>query len=181
MGTIEIPISKGYVAIVDEIDMDLAQFQWTAIEAPYTVYAARMVATIEGKRKSVGMHRFIYERVLGRELTQRDLVDHIHGNGLDNRRSELRLATKGENTRNQRLRNTNTSGFKGVSWDKKRGKWAAQIWIEGVNIRLGHFDTREEAHEEYRKAALVWHREFANFGDNALSPADVEYIKGMVS
>ncbi|MEG7750695.1 HNH endonuclease, partial [Listeria monocytogenes] len=69
------------------------------------------------KPRAVYLHRQIMGEPSGFE------VDHIDGNGLDNRRANLRVASKTQNVRNQRIRQDNTSSFKGVSWSKRRQKW----------------------------------------------------------
>jgi hypothetical protein len=85
-------------------------------------------------------------------------IDHINGDGADNRFANLREATRGENARN-RARQNNTSGFKGVVGRGTR--WEAKIYYDGREIYLGTFATPEEAHAAYAKAALEHHGEFA--------------------
>ncbi|WP_341520726.1 HNH endonuclease [Pseudomonas sp. G.S.17] len=91
------------------------------------------------------------------------VVDHINGDGLDNRRANLRVCTNAENLRNRKMHLNNRSGFKGVYFDdSRRGKpWRAQITAHGKKHRLGRFDTAEEASAAYRKAAPHMHGEFA--------------------
>ena len=85
-------------------------------------------------------------------------VDHENGIGTDNRWVNLRLSIGGGNNQNRRITDRNQSGFLGVSWDKTRQKWRAAI----RGHTLGRFDTPEEAHEAYRKAALQRYGEFAH-------------------
>lgn len=80
-------------------------------------------------------------------------IDHINGDGLDNRWSNLRLADKSQNAANSKLNKRNTSGFKGVTLIKSTGKWKAQIRARGEHRNLGHFDTPEAAHAAYVAAA----------------------------
>lgn len=82
-------------------------------------------------------------------------------NCRDNRFANLREATRSENARNMGLYSTNTSGFKGVTWDKSRGKWLAHIKIHGHTIHLGRHKTPKEAHDAYCKGAEKYHGEFA--------------------
>jgi hypothetical protein len=88
-------------------------------------------------------------------------VDHIHRNKLDNRKSHLRVCTTSENCRNQRMASHNTSGLKGACWSARDKKWRATIGIHGKQKGLGYFDTAEEAHAAYCKAAKLYHGEFA--------------------
>lgn len=88
-------------------------------------------------------------------------IDHRDGDGLNNKWCNIREATPDQNGWNKTKNKRNKSGYKGVSWDKVRKKWAAQIRYEKTNHRLGFFDTVEEAHETYIAAAKKFHGEFA--------------------
>ena len=90
-------------------------------------------------------------------------IDHIDGNGLNNDIENLRAATRSQNCRNKGAQKNNTSGFKGVSWQKRDKKWQAQIKLDGKAHHLGRFDTLEAAHEAYKAAATKLHKEFARF------------------
>jgi hypothetical protein len=119
-----VPLTKGYVAVIDALDVHLVErWNWGAKQDARTVYAKRGFKC-GGRQHSLLIHRVILEAPAGVE------VDHINGNGLDNRRSNLRLATKSQNMQNMRLSRINTSGFKGVCWDKDRGKWRAHITLD---------------------------------------------------
>jgi hypothetical protein len=104
-------------------------------------------------------HRLAWLYVYG-EWPHRD-IDHINGDATDNRIINLRLATASQNAMNRRLRRDNTSGIKGVSWNKKSGQWLAHIGYGGKILHLGLYDTIEEAKVARLKAAKTLHREFA--------------------
>ena len=92
-------------------------------------------------------------------------IDHINGDRLDNRIENLRAATVGQNQHNRKTNANNTSGYKGVSWNKGCNKWLSQIKLEGKRIHLGYFDNVEEAAEVMRKAREELHGDFAHHGD----------------
>lgn len=104
-------------------------------------------------------HRVIWAIVYG-EWPVND-IDHINMDRSDNRLANLRHATRGENTCNRGAQINNTSGFKGVTWDKRSMKWMAQIGAFGKNHNLGLFATAEEAHAAYRSASQRMHGEFS--------------------
>lgn len=87
-------------------------------------------------------------------------IDHRNEDKDDNRIANLREATNSENHWNTAPHRRNTSGFKGVSFDKSMGKWHAQICRDYQNRRLGYFDTPEEAHAAYLAAARDLHGAF---------------------
>ena len=92
------------------------------------------------------LHRIIYKMVTGEEPT---FVDHRDGNPMNNKWTNLRSATQQQNNSNTTLRSDNTSGLKGVSWNKSSQKWKSTICKDGSTIHLGLYNTKEEAHEAY--------------------------------
>ena len=88
-------------------------------------------------------------------------IDHIDGDTKNCRKYNMRFATRSENNRNQRLRKDNSSGFKGVHWNKYANKWIAQINVDKKHYCLGRFKTVEEAVNVYNEAAVKYHKEFA--------------------
>jgi len=120
-------------------------------------YAVRL-SSLRSEKPSVLMHRQLLNAPDGM------LVDHKNGDTLDNRRSNLRLATRQQNNCNSSMQRRNTSGFKGVSWSTSSKKWKAQIQVNGKNKYLGVFETREKAHEVYASAAHELHGDFASPG-----------------
>lgn len=148
----EIPLSRGLVALVDDADFDeVASFgKWYANPNCRTFYA----------RKNFRRNRIYSSLLMHRLITGWDYVDHINGNGLDNRRANLGLANDALNAMNRRIRSNNTSGFKGVSLCGRR--WKAQITAGGVHVHIGSFATPEEAARAYDAAALIHHGAFAH-------------------
>ena len=150
-----ITLSKGYVALVDDEDYeDASRFKWSACEKGHNVYALRNIR-INGKYHSLYLHRYLMSlSCLGKH------IDHIDGNGLNNRRENLRLCTNTENLRNQHSSH-GSSKYKGVSWHKRK-KWMARIRVDGVDIYLGVYEEEEAAARAYDKAAKKHFGEFAN-------------------
>lgn len=148
-----IVLTKGHYALVDDADFDeLAKHQWCATETePGRWYAKRRES---GRAKYRYMHREIIQAPAG------VLVDHRNGDGLDNRRANLRLCSGAENCRNKRMRKNNKSGFKGVYWHKKANKWAAVIG-HGKRWHLGLFADSAQAALAYDAKAREFFGEFA--------------------
>ncbi len=93
---------------------------------------------------------------------KREQVDHIDNNKTNNNFNNLRWATQKENSRNKGISKNNTSCLKGVMWRKDRSKWCACIKVDGINIHLGYFNTKEEAHEKRISAVNSAFGEFKN-------------------
>jgi hypothetical protein len=144
-----IPLSQGKYAVVDEKDYEfLSQWKWSLSNG----YAVRGEYK-KGKRKTIYMHRLI---------TGFKTTDHINRNSLDNRRANLRECTVAQNAHNRVKQKNNTSGYKGVYFHKLENKWMSAIISNGKRIHLGYFSQKKEANEAYKKAALIYHGEFAN-------------------
>lgn len=157
---VEIPLTKGQVALVDPCDSDLINLRWWACKGRATFYAQHSVR--HGRKTgAISLHRLILARKLGRELQPYELVDHADGDGLNNRRSNLRLATNSQNMGNRRKPSNNTSGYKGVYFNRNRQRWYTQIEINGKYIFIGSFTDKETAHEAYCKVAIEYLGEFA--------------------
>jgi hypothetical protein len=152
-----VTLTQGHEAIIDAADVPLVEgVNWCVYVNKQWLYAMRSIINKQtGKRSSVLMHRVIMDTPNKME------TDHINGDGLDNRRVNLRIATTSQNQANTGAPATNTSGFKGVSWRERDKKWRAQIRSNGVYWWLGLFDTPEAAHAAYVAASEVLHGEFA--------------------
>lgn len=149
----EIRLTQGNVAIVDADVFDrISWFNWRAYQDGLTYYADSHIYRLNGKRVSVMMHRCI----LGKAADGFQ-VDHINGDGLDNRLENLRLVNNQQNGANRR--NRNKHGLKGVFLD--RGRWRATIQFKEKRIALGTFKTKEDAHAAYCVAATNLFGEFA--------------------
>ncbi len=156
----EIPLTKGQVAIVDASDYEwLTRWSWqAAFSATANTYYAVSCQRVEGKNASFRMHRMI----LGLEHGDKRQGDHINLDTLDNRRSNLRIASVAQNCQNRGIRSNKVSQFKGVCYEPRGLKhWVARIRLEGRLIHLGLFLTPELAHAAYCEAAKRLHGEFA--------------------
>jgi hypothetical protein len=100
-------------------------------------------------------HRLAWLYVTGK--WPRDQIDHINGDGADNRFANLRECTNAENHQNIGLRKDNSSGMTGVRWDRLRGKWSAQIRRDGRITPLGRHETAGQAHAAYLAAKAAAH------------------------
>lgn len=155
--TVEIPLTKGYVTMVDAIDADMSQLSWYAKTNKTNAYAFR-----NANGHDLGMHKVILERKIGRLLNSDEVPDHINCDGLDNRRSNLRVATQTQNNINAHKK-IGISGYKGVQWHSSRKTWRACLMANGKRIDFGYFKTPEEAYEAYKEGAKKYHGEFAKF------------------
>jgi hypothetical protein len=153
-----IPLTRGKSAIVDPDDYyRLCNDKWFATKNGATFYAKRHTRKKDNsKHSSICMHRIIMN------APDHLVVDHINYNGLDNRKANLRLATRRQNSIHViRTMKPGSSKFKGVSRHTGKNKWGAQITSHGKTTFLGYFEDEIEAAKVYDEAAKKFHGEFA--------------------
>lgn len=151
-----IPLLSGGTTLLDFNDLAWACLHvWTSHEGKYAV---RHYKTPEGKWRNGWMHRDIIE---AEDCCE---VDHVNGSKLDNRRHNLRSASPTENRRNRPRRADNTSGYKGVNYNKRDQKFQARISVNGKSKSLGYYKTAIEAHTAYVAYGSVEHGKFFNPG-----------------
>lgn len=151
-----VPLTQGYEALVDDADYETVMTvgPWYALVKPdrQTVYAQRNIQCPDGRRSGQYMHKL---------LTGWPQTDHRNGDGLDNRRVNLRPATGTQNNANSRPRKDNTSGLRGVRWHEQKRRWHAYIRVNGKRHHLGSYDNPETAGRAYDTAARELFGEFA--------------------
>ena len=155
----ELKLTKGYSTIVDAEDVHLLDgWTWRTLENGRKRYAI-------GYRKpqiSVRLHRVLFECTKGDGIE----IDHIDGDGLNNRRKNLRIASGQQNSMNKK-KYRGTSKYKGVCWDSGLRLWRTEIVCNGKKFRLRSFESEEDAAKEYNVAARRLFGEFA-----CLSPVE---------
>lgn len=159
-----VPLTQGYEAAIDAADVPLiegknwfAQVSRRRDGSVRAVYALTQVRRENGKQRPERMHRVI----LGIDS---DEADHKDGDGLNNRRGNLRPATHMENCFNGRRRCDNTSGFRGVTLDRGKGMWRARIRVARKLLHLGWFSDQLKAAAAYAEASAKHHGTFGNTG-----------------
>lgn len=147
-----IKLSKGKYAKVDDCDFDmLNKFNWCLVGKGY----AYRVKIEKGKRTNVQMHRVVIGTPKGYD------TDHINGDKLDNRRSNLRICTRSQNIMNQPKYQKGLSKFRGVYFHKSSNKWTSSTSMNGKRIFLGYFATEEEAAKAYNMKTKELYGNFA--------------------
>lgn len=159
-------LSKGQIAIVYESDyLWIAQWKWhvswdAGTRSYYAARSTTLQERLEGKGVTVSMHRAI----MGLDRGDPREVDHVEsGDTLDNRRSNLRIASRTQNMRNRRANRRTKANLKGVSWHSRDLIWCAAIRVNKKLVHIGNFHDKQVAHAAYQEAAKKYFKEFARF------------------
>lgn len=148
----ELPLRNGKATLIDPEDLPLVDaYQWRWLEVGRDQKIVYVYA--ETPKGRVYLHRLLCPGSIE--------VDHRNGDGLDNRKSNLRPATHQQNICNQRPQIGRSSKYKGVSWWKLRKTWAAYIKLDGKKRHLGYFNNEQDAARAYNVAASEAWGEFA--------------------
>ena len=160
-GYIIVPLTQGKVTRISRDDEYLMQYRWHFHEG----YAQRTIREND-RRRNVFMHRHIVQVIMGRPLQNNEFVEHKNGDKLDNTRENLIYPlTPSEHGQRSKLQKNNTSGYKGVSYDKKRNKWRAYI-AKNLRVKtIGYYDTAEDAALAYNNAAQEHYGEKARINE----------------
>lgn len=156
-----IPLTQGKFTKVDDEDFELLnEVKWHAHLRCGNFYASRSIYLGGGRRNA----KFRYEHMHNIIMPNKEgmIVDHINRDSLDNRKCNLRYATRSQNNANRNPSKKGSSKYLGVMFEKDRNKWSARIRKDGKGKRLGCFDSEIEAAIAYNNAALILHGDFAN-------------------
>lgn len=152
MKQIKLINSNNFAHVDDECYPALIKYRWREDQG----YAVTNIKTERGEKKIIAMHRMILQTPEGVQ------TDHVDRNGLNNLRENLRCATHSQNKANSKIPSNNTSGYKGVSWDRQKNRWLAYIKVNGKQINLLRYKDPVDAAKAYNEAALKYFGEFAN-------------------
>jgi len=146
-----IPLTQNKFAIVGPRDYAfLMQWKWS--------YGNSYAVRTNANNKRIYMHRIILERTGFKNFAN---SDHINRNRLDNRRCNLRPATDRQSQCNRGKQKNNSSGYIGVSWEKQKRKWEANIKVNRKKIFLGYYNDPKKAAKAHNLAACKYHGQFA--------------------
>ena len=168
----KIKLTKGLVAIVDDSDYEnVNQFKWQGVVEKCkfrTHFSVRRSVLFNGKRRTLPMAKFI----LGLKPGKKIVADHINGNGLDNRRCNLRAATMSQNQQNKSRQLGYSSKYKGVSYYKPKDLWVASIMVNGKIKHLKYSKIEKVVALVYDREAIKRFGKFAKINFPALLPRD---------
>jgi len=153
----EIKLTQGKVALVDDDDFDwINQWKWCAVKFRSEIFYAVRTDRTGGKQTTVYMHRLIIN-VSGPERH----IDHKDGDGLNNQKDNLRIATSSQNNANRKAWKNSSSKYLGVSWNKDEKKWQVSIMKNRKKTHVGYFHNEEEGAIAYNEIAPKIHGAFA--------------------
>lgn len=152
---------KYYNTLIDDEDYEICSGLYLQLNKQHNnKLRVKCIYWKNGKRIiDTYLHRFILNVSKGIQ------IDHINGNCLDNRRFNLRLCNNIENNQNRKIDKRNSSGYKGVYFDKIRKKWVAEIKVNKCKKFIGRFINKEEAAIAYNKFAKKYFKKFAVLND----------------
>lgn len=149
-------LKNGTITLIDEDDYEvLNKYNWFMNTTTGRVFRWR---SKKRDNPALPMCIFLHRQIMGLPPHH---VDHINGDVLDNRKSNLRICSNKENSRNTAQHKDNMSGYKGVSWDKVRQKWIAQIGVDYKSYNLGGYEHIKDAAHAYNAAAVKYFGDFA--------------------
>lgn len=145
----------GYTSKGEEFYFDLEDYDKIKDYCWYKTHFGYIATRVKRSKTHIFMHRLLLN------YTSELDIDHINGNTIDNRKSNLRICNHCDNMKNQTKRKTNTSGIVGVYWDRKRNKWVATLKFNGKSVLHKRFDKKEEAIQARKEAEAKYFGEFA--------------------
>lgn len=158
-------LTQKKLAVVDNIVWPfISSMKWHAQRNYRTWYAVRHVSkkySANNKRSLVQLHQFIWYLLHNRPVCAGMELDHINGNGLDNRLCNLREITHSQNSMNRRMHANNTSGIPGIRWCERDKEWQAHICVNGKQFNLGYFKYKPDAIAARRNAEKKYFGQFA--------------------
>jgi len=155
-----IKLTRGKRAIVDDSDFEfLNQWKWFCDKNGYVArdsFSKEKYKLLTYKKRSSANERVYMHRLVNKTPNRLE-TDHINRNKLDNRKNNLRAVTRSQNEINKGLSSNNTSGYRGVTWNKNIKKWMAQIKLNSKNIYLGCFEDIQCAVSARKQGELLYH------------------------
>jgi len=151
-----IELTRGYRAIIDDVDTGFSEQNWSALVTKSGLVYAQRKGKDSEKEDGRPRQTFLLHREIMGATKRSQKVDHINGDTLDNRRENLRICSHADNIRNAKLRQNNSTGFAGVQWSKRIRRFQVFMLINGKNTYFGCFKNVEDAAAK-RKALEAEH------------------------
>ncbi len=151
-----IPLTQDKYTIVDKEDYKLVkEYSWFALKSRGTFYACRNITNDYGFQLTTSLHNILCTPPEGLQ------IDHIDGDGLNNRQNNLRIVTYSQNCMNRRKSIGKSSKYKGVSYRKDRSSWISYIRVNSTLIYIGYFHSEVDAAKAYNRVAAIHFGEYA--------------------